>query len=83
MADRRRSAWATAGISLTRERQRSQYALVAAQMALALVLLVSAGLMIRSFQALRNVEPGFAQPQTLQAFTVTIPPSRRRRSRSS
>jgi predicted permease len=60
---------------LTRERQRSQYALVAMQMALALVLLVSSGLMIRSFQALRNVEPGFAQPRTLQAFTVTIPPA--------
>ena len=60
-------------ISLTRERQRSQFALVAAQMALALVLLVSAGLMIRSFQALRNVEPGFAQPQRLHTFTVTIP----------
>jgi putative ABC transport system permease protein len=65
----------TRGISLTRERQRSQYALVAVQVALALVLLVGSGLMIRSFQALRNVEPGFAQPQTLQAFTITIPPS--------
>jgi predicted permease len=30
--------------------------------------------MIRSFQALSSVEPGFTQPQTLQAFTVTIPP---------
>jgi putative ABC transport system permease protein len=65
----------TRGISLTRERQRSQYALVAVQVALALVLLVGSGLMIRSFQALRNVEPGFAQPHTLQAFTITIPPS--------
>ena len=65
----------TRGISLTRERQRSQYALVAAQMALALVLLVSSGLMMRSFQALRDVDPGFAQPQTLQGFTITIPAS--------
>jgi putative ABC transport system permease protein len=65
----------TRGISLTRERQRSQYALVALQVALALVLLVGSGLMIRSFQALRKVEPGFAQPQNLQAFTLTIPPS--------
>ena len=61
------------GLSPTRGQQRSQYVLVAAQMALALVLLVSAGLMIRSFQALRNVAPGFAQPQRLQAFSVTIP----------
>ena len=60
---------------MTRERQRSQAALVAVQMALAMVLLVSAGLMIRSFQALRNVEPGFLQPQTLQTFTITIPAS--------
>jgi predicted permease len=60
-------------ITLTREHQRSQTALVAVQMALALVLLVSAGLMVRSFQALRNVEPGFQRPETLQTFTVTIP----------
>lgn len=65
----------TRGISMTRQRQRTQYALVATQMALALVLLVSSGLMIRSFQALRNVDPGFTQPQTLQGFTITIPAS--------
>ena len=65
----------TRGVSLTRERQRSQYALVAMQMALALLLLVGSGLMVRSFQALRNVEPGFARPQSVQAFTITIPPS--------
>ena len=38
---------------------RSPQVLVAAQMALALVLLLSAGLMIRSFQALRSVKPRF------------------------
>jgi predicted permease len=59
--------------SLTRERQRSQQALVAVQVALALVLLVSAGLMIRSFQALRRVDPGFAQPQHVQTFSMSIP----------
>jgi predicted permease len=63
------------GASLTRERQRSQQALVTAQVALALVLLVSAGLMIRSFQALRHVDPGFTQPQHVQTFSVSIPPS--------
>jgi predicted permease len=61
------------GASLTRERQRSQQVLVAAQMALALVLLVSAGLMIRSFQALRSVDPGFAQPERVQTFSISIP----------
>ena len=61
------------GATLTRERQRSQQALVAAQVALALMLLVSAGLMIRSFQALRRVDPGFREPQRVQTFTISIP----------
>ena len=63
------------GVSPTRERGRSQQVLVAAQMALALVLLLSAGLMIRSFQALRSVEPGFTEPEHVQTFTVSIPAS--------
>jgi putative ABC transport system permease protein len=41
-----------------RDRQRMRGALVAAQVALALVLLVSAGLLLNSFQHLRNVDPG-------------------------
>jgi predicted permease len=60
------------GTILTRERQRSQQALVAAQVALALVLLVCAGLMIRSLQALRRVDPGFAEPQRVQTFSISI-----------
>jgi predicted permease len=60
---------------LTCESQRSQQALVAVQVALALVLLVSAGLMIRSFQALRRVAPGFTEPQRVQAFNISIPPT--------
>ena len=47
--------------SVSRERQRSRNLLVVAQVAMALVLLVSAVLMIRTFQALRNVDPGFAR----------------------
>jgi predicted permease len=62
---------ATAG----RERHRARNALVVAQVALALVLLVSSGLMIRTFQALRNVDPGFIRPDTLQTFELSIPPS--------
>ncbi len=63
------------GASLTRERQRSQQVLVAMQVALTVVLLVSAGLMIRSFQALRRVDPGFIQPERVQTFSISIPPT--------
>jgi putative ABC transport system permease protein len=49
--------------------------LVAAQLALALVLLVSAGLMIRSFQALGRVDPGFTRAADVQTFSVSIPPT--------
>ena len=59
----------------TRERHRARNALVVAQVALALVLLISSGLMIRTFQALRNVDPGFVRPDTLQTVEISIPPS--------
>jgi predicted permease len=59
--------------TLTRERHRSQNALVALQMALAMILLVSSGLMIRSFQALRNIEAGFTRPYEVQTFSFAIP----------
>ena len=49
--------------------------LVVGQVAMALVLLVSAGLMIRTFQALRTVEPGFTDPQHLQVMRISIPDS--------
>jgi predicted permease len=61
--------------SMTRERQRSQQLLVSAQMALALMLLVGAGLMIRSFHTLRHTAPGFTSPQTLQTFSIAITPA--------
>jgi predicted permease len=41
--------------------------------ALALVLLVGSGLMIRTFQALRAVEPGFTNPEQLQIMRIVIP----------
>ncbi|MGQ0733076.1 MAG: ABC transporter permease [Acidobacteriota bacterium] len=66
------NALAGRGVGLTRDRQRSLQALVATQVALALVLLVGAGLMIRSFEALRRVDPGFTEPQHVQTFSVTI-----------
>jgi predicted permease len=61
------------GAGLTPERQRSQQALVIGQVALALVLLVSAGLMIRSFQALRRVDPGFVRPDRVLTFSMSVP----------
>jgi len=62
------------GASDTRERLRTRNALVVAQVALALVLLVSSGLMIRTFLALRNVVPGFDTDQ-LQTIGISIPAS--------
>lgn len=56
-----------------RDRHRARKALVVVQVALALVLLICSGLMIRTFYALVNVNPGFDSPQTLQKFTVFIP----------
>jgi predicted permease len=61
--------------SVTPSQQRSQFALVAIQVALALVLLVSAALMIRTFQALRHVDPGFMQPERVLTFSISIPPT--------
>src|SRR5688572_2301683 len=60
------------GVTLSRERQRSQNTLVTVQMAFALVLLVSSGLMIRSFESLRSVDPGF-EPENVQTFSLFIP----------
>jgi predicted permease len=41
--------------------------------ALALILLVSAGLLIRTFQALRNVQPGFRTPEQVLTLRISIP----------
>ena len=59
--------------SAGRARQRSRNVLVVAQVAMALVLLVSALLMIRTFAALRNVEPGFADAAHVQTMRIWIP----------
>ena len=63
------------GSSQGRERHRAQGALVVAQVALALVLLVSSGLMIRTFKALRTVDPGFTGAAQLQTLRIGIPPT--------
>ncbi len=56
-----------------KERHRARNTLVVAQVALALVLLVGSGLMIRSFQALRQVDPGFTGAEELMTLRVYIP----------
>jgi predicted permease len=61
------------GGSEGRERHQARSFLVVAQIALALVLLVGAGLMIRSFQALRQVQPGFVRPEEVLTVRLTIP----------
>ncbi len=63
------------GGSHTRERQLSQSTLVVVQVALALVVLVASGLMLRSFQQLASVDPGFTEPEDLQTFRLAIPPA--------
>jgi predicted permease len=60
------------GATSGRERHRLRNALVVAQVALALVLLVGAGLMARSFRALSAVDPGFKAERVLTA-RITVP----------
>ena len=59
--------------SASRERHRARSTLVVVQVALALVLLVSSGLMVRTFQALRHVNPGFTAPDQVLTLRMTIP----------
>ncbi len=57
----------------SREQHRARSVLVVVQVALALVLLICSGLMIRTFRALTHVNPGFTQPAQLQTFRIGIP----------
>lgn len=58
----------------SRQRYRANSALVVVQVALALVLLVGSGLMIRTFQMLRCVDPGF-DPKDALTMRISIPPT--------
>ena len=69
------STGATRTTSTNRERQRARNTLVVAQVAMALVLLVSAVLMIRTFWRLRNVDPGFSDAPHLQTLRISVPDS--------
>ncbi|RPJ77202.1 MAG: FtsX-like permease family protein, partial [Acidobacteria bacterium] len=57
----------------SRERHRVRNVLVVAEIALALVLLISSGLMARTFVALRTVNPGYSNPEEVLTFRVTVP----------
>jgi predicted permease len=62
-------------LSQGRERHRARNALVVIQVALALVLLICSALMIRTFVALTRVSPGFNNPDSLETFSLYIPPT--------
>jgi putative ABC transport system permease protein len=53
-------------------RHRARNALVVSQIALALMLLIVSGLMIRTFVAMRQVQPGFARAEEVQTFRIAI-----------
>jgi predicted permease len=59
-------------VSASRERHRARNTLVVVQVALALVLLVGSGLMIRTVQQLRAVDPGFTRPDQLQTIRLLV-----------
>lgn len=60
------------GLTGSRRAGRVRSALVVSQLALAIVLLASAGLLMRTFSGLRGVDPGFAT-SNVTTFTVTLP----------
>jgi predicted permease len=68
-----RALGAPRGATASREQSATRSALVVLQMAFALVLVVSAALMVRSFQALHDVDPGFSDPSTIQTAQIWIP----------
>jgi putative ABC transport system permease protein len=63
-------------LSHSRERHRARSTLVVVQVALAMLLLIGSGLMIRTFRTLRNVQPGFTNPEQVQTLRIYIPDER-------
>ncbi|MGA3188157.1 MAG: ABC transporter permease [Bryobacteraceae bacterium] len=62
-------------LSQSKERHRARNILVVVQVALALVLLIGSGLMIRTFQTLKHVQPGFTNAEQVQTLRISIPES--------
>ncbi len=60
-------------LSSSREHRLTRDVLAIVQVALALVLLVGSGLMIRTFHELRRVNPGFVRPSEVQTLHILIP----------
>ncbi len=67
------------GRAISGPRTRMQSALVMGEMAMALVLLVGAGLMCRTLMGLWKLDPGF-DPRNVSLFVVTPPPALRNQS---
>jgi predicted permease len=68
---------AARGSSMGRAGSRLRDGIVLAEVALALILLVGAGLLIRSFLSLMKVDPGFS-PQNVLTMNISLPDSRYR-----
>jgi putative ABC transport system permease protein len=62
------------GTTVSRSGNRIRKVLVVSEFALALVLMIGAGLLIRSFLRLRDVNPGF-QPDHLVTARISLPPT--------
>jgi putative ABC transport system permease protein len=60
------------GNTASRRRHRTRQVLMGAQVALAVVLVVASGLMLRSFQLMRAIDPGFDPASTL-TFRLGLP----------
>ena len=54
-------------------RHRTRNTLVVAEIALAVVLMIGSGLLIRTAVVMRQVHPGFTRPDEVQTFRLTVP----------
>jgi len=61
------------GATPAREQLRGQHVLVVGQVAMALVLLVASGLMVRTLLAIQIVKPGFTRPDQIQTVRISLP----------
>jgi putative ABC transport system permease protein len=64
------------GATAAREQLRGQRVLVVGQVAMALVLLVASGLMVRTLLAIQSVKPGFTRPDQIQMVRISLPQAR-------
>jgi putative ABC transport system permease protein len=68
-------AWRATGLRGSRRRGRAASLLVTAEVALAVLLLIGAGLLLKSYARLRHVDPGF-NPEHVLTMRVQYPPTR-------